>query len=61
MTGLGLRLSTDEDVAGQLAADLRMHGYDVVRCHEAGNSNQRYPDSWQLAIPYTGRHTRHGR
>jgi len=48
MTGLGLRLYTDEDIDGLLAGDLRLHGYDAVSCHEAGNSNQRRSDDWQL-------------
>lgn len=50
MTGLGLRLSTDEDVDGRLAPQLRRRGYDVLGCAEAGNASQKLDDAWQLAF-----------
>lgn len=48
MSGLGIRLYTDEDVDTRLAEQLRRHGYDVISCREAGNSNLALSDEWQL-------------
>lgn len=50
MSGLGLRLYTDEDVGARLAQQLRQRGYDVLGCAEAGNASQRLDDAWQLAF-----------
>jgi hypothetical protein len=48
VTGLGIRLYTDEDVDPQLAEQLQRRGYDAVSCREVGNSNQGLSDEWQL-------------
>lgn len=48
MTGLGIRLYTDEDVDTDLAPHLRRRGYDALSCLEAGNANRELPDEWQL-------------
>jgi hypothetical protein len=56
MSGLGIRLYTDEDVDTRLAEQLQRRGYDAISCREAGNNNQALPDDWQL-----GWATEHGR
>jgi hypothetical protein len=48
MSGLGIRVYTDEDVDPELAVQLRRRGYDVLSCNEAGNHNQGRDDDWQL-------------
>lgn len=48
MSGLGVRLYTDEDVDARLAQQLRRRGYDVLSCAEAGNASQQRDDAWQL-------------
>jgi hypothetical protein len=48
VSGLGIRLYTDEDVDVHLAEQLRRLGYDVVSCREAGNAAQGRADEWQL-------------
>lgn len=48
MSGLGIRLYTDEDVDPQLTEQLQRRGYDAISCREAGNNNQRLSDDWQL-------------
>jgi hypothetical protein len=48
MSGLGIRLYTDEDVDAQLAVQLRRQGYDVLSCREAGRSNRGISDEDQL-------------
>lgn len=44
MTGIGIRIYTDEDVPPQLAEQLQRHGYDAISCRESGNHNQALPD-----------------
>jgi predicted nuclease of predicted toxin-antitoxin system len=48
VTGLGIRLYTDEDVDPRVARQLSRHGYDALSCVDAGNHNQKYDDDWQL-------------
>jgi hypothetical protein len=48
MSGLGIRLYTDEDVDTRLAEQLRRRGYDAISCREVGNHNQALSDEWQL-------------
>ena len=48
MSGLGIRLYTDEDVDAHLAEQLLRLGYDVLSCSAAGNASKRLPDTWQL-------------
>lgn len=48
MSGLGIRLYTDEDVNPHLAVQLQRLGYDALSCHAAGNANQGFSDDWQL-------------
>lgn len=48
MTGLGIRLYTDEDVDVRLAEQLTRLGYDVRSCRDEGNSNRQLSDDWQL-------------
>lgn len=48
MSGIGIRLYTDEDVDPRLAQQLQRHGYDAISCREVGNNNQALPDDWQL-------------
>jgi hypothetical protein len=48
VTGLGIRLYTDEDVDPRVARQLSRHGYDALSCVGAGNHNQNYDDDWQL-------------
>lgn len=48
MSGLGVRLYTDEDFDVHLAEQLRRRGYDVRSCLEAGNAAQGRSDEWQL-------------
>jgi hypothetical protein len=43
-----ISLYTDEDVDPRLAQQLLLHGYDVLSCRAAGNSNRALPDAWQL-------------
>ncbi|MGI8916501.1 MAG: DUF5615 family PIN-like protein [Chloroflexota bacterium] len=50
MTGLGIRLYTDEDVDRHLALQLRRHGYPILSCFEAGNAGRKLTDEWQLAF-----------
>lgn len=45
-----IRLYTDEDVSGRLATALARNGFDVLSCHQAGNSGFGHPDSWQLGF-----------
>jgi hypothetical protein len=56
VSGLGIRLYTDEDVDPRLAEQLQRRGYDAISCREAGNNNQGFTDDWQL-----GWATEHGR
>lgn len=56
MSGLGIRLYTDEDVDPEIAVQLRRRGYDAESCHEAGNAGQRRSDEWQLG--YAAEHSR---
>jgi hypothetical protein len=48
VSGLGIRLHTDEDVDPDLAVQLTRLGYDVLSCHAARNDNQSLSDEWQL-------------
>ena len=48
MSGLGIRLYTDEDVDVGLAEQLQRQGYDALSCRDAGNHNQELSDDWQL-------------
>lgn len=48
MTGLGIRIYTDENVDPLLAIQLRRHGYDALSCHSADNHNQAMSDESQL-------------
>lgn len=48
MSGLGIRLYTDEDVDPRVAEQLIRAGYDVLSCRVAGNHNQHRSDAWQL-------------
>jgi predicted nuclease of predicted toxin-antitoxin system len=48
MSGLGIRLYTDEDVHVQLAVQLARRGYDVLSCRDAGNIDRGLSDAWQL-------------
>jgi hypothetical protein len=48
MAGLGIRLFTDEMVSGALALALRVRGYDVESCVEAGRANLGISDKEQL-------------
>jgi predicted nuclease of predicted toxin-antitoxin system len=45
-----IRLYTDEDVDGRLATALSNRGYDVLSCHQAGNSGHGHSDEWQLTF-----------
>ena len=57
MTGLGIRLYTDEDVDARLVQQLRRRGYDVLGCAEAGNASQGRDDAWQLNFATKERRT----
>jgi predicted nuclease of predicted toxin-antitoxin system len=48
VSGLGIRLYTDEDVDTRLAEQLRRLGYDAISCREADNANRGLSDEWQL-------------
>ncbi len=48
MAGLGIKVFTDEMVTPRLAAEMRMRGYDVESCRDAGRANQGIPDEDQL-------------
>lgn len=48
MVGLEIRLFTDEHIFLDLAVALRLQGYDVISCQEAGRANQRISDHEQL-------------
>jgi len=48
MSGLGIRLYTDEDVDPRLARELRLRGYDVVSCHDVVVSRRGLDDTAQL-------------
>lgn len=48
MSGLGIKLYTDEDVDADLAIQLEKQGYDVLSCTAAGNAHQALDDEWQL-------------
>ena len=48
MSGLGVRLYSDEDVHPTLALVLCRDGYDVLSTHGAGRANQRLSDEAQL-------------
>lgn len=50
MTGLGIKLYTDEDVDPRLAQQLTRLGYDALSCHTAGNHNRGLTDEWQLTF-----------
>jgi hypothetical protein len=50
MSGLGIRLYTDEDVNVRLAQQLRRDGYDVLTCLDAGNANRGLADEEQLSF-----------
>ena len=50
MSGLGIRLYTDEDVYPDLARQLTAQGYDILSSRDAGNSNQALDDEWQLSF-----------
>ena len=56
MSGLGVRVYTDEMINAGLAAALRSHSYDAESCQEAGRSGQGIPDEEQLA--YAAQHGR---
>jgi len=56
VTGLGIRLFTDEMINPALARALRTQGYDIESCEEAGRSRQDLSDDQQLAYA-----TQHGR
>ena len=45
-----IRLYTDEDVDGRLATALLSRGFDVLLCHQAGNSGYGHSDEWQLTF-----------
>ena len=49
MAGLGVRLFTDEMISSDVAAGLRLRGYDVESCEEAGRARQSISDDEQLA------------
>lgn len=48
MTGLGIKLYTDEDVDADLAVHLTRQGYDILSCRDAGNAMRALEDEWQL-------------
>lgn len=48
MSGLGIRLCTDEEVDPELAVQLSRLGYDALSCHAAANHDQGLNDDWQL-------------
>lgn len=48
MSGLGIKLYTDEDVNARLAEQLRRDGYDAISCRDAGNQYRSLSDEWQL-------------
>ncbi len=50
MTGLGIKVYTDEDVDVGLARSLRERGYDVISTRDAGNAHLSRDDHWQLAF-----------
>lgn len=52
VSGLGIRLYTDEDVNRALAVQLRYHGYDATGCQEAGTNNVGLPDEEQLRLAH---------
>lgn len=45
-----IRLYTDEDVDGRLATALLERGFDVLSCHQAGNSGHGHSDEWRLTF-----------
>lgn len=49
MSGLGIRLYTDEDVHARLAEQLRRLGYDALSCRDAERHLQGISDEEQLA------------
>jgi hypothetical protein len=49
VSGLGIRLYTDEDIDPDLAELLKRQGYDALSCHAAGNQNKGLSDEWQLS------------
>jgi predicted nuclease of predicted toxin-antitoxin system len=49
VSGLGIKIYTDEMVSARLAAALRQRGYDVEGCHEGGRANRHISDPEQLA------------
>lgn len=50
MSGLGIRLYTDEDVDVRLAEQLRRRGYDVISCRDAGRHRKGIPDDDHLVF-----------
>ena len=48
MSGLGVRLYSDDNVNPALAPALGWEGYDVLSTHAAGRANQRISDEAQL-------------
>jgi hypothetical protein len=50
VSGLGIRLYTDEDVDPDLADQLNRQGYDALSCHRAGNQNRGLDVEWQLSF-----------
>lgn len=48
MTGLGIKVYTDEDIDVDLASALLILGYDVLSTRDAGNAHQGHNDERQL-------------
>ena len=48
MTGLGIRVFTDEMITPRVATQLSRRGYDVVSCHRANRANLGISDREQL-------------
>ena len=49
MTGLGIKVYTDEDVDVDLASALLVLGYDTISTRDAGNAHKSHNDERQLA------------
>ena len=50
MSGLGIKLFTDEDVDPELAVQLTEQGYDILSCHAAGRAGRKISDEQQFAF-----------
>lgn len=48
MSGLGVKVYTDEDVDVALSSALVERGYDVISTRDAGNAHLGRNDDWQL-------------